>query len=267
MPRMSKPCRRCGKQLAVGSKSLPEPTCHQCRRLRAEPYGERPAERRRARRLHSLTCAQCGDAFAHGRSDKQFCSKRCAGDNRRAPQKICEVCQALFWPRRDRRKLCSRRCALALLTIRAAEARAARTPDFSPPRPPRPCTVCGSLMHKKGVKYCSYACQVRVCGQRVIDLYRLACQHGWSGARWRELLVGYLRERDGSDCRICRSAIRFDLRSGTRGDPSGLGPSVDHVVPRSERGDDSLANLRLAHWKCNRDRGNRGGYEQLMLVG
>ena len=115
--------------------------------------------------------------------------------------------------------------------------------------------------------YCSYACQLRVCGERVLDLYRLACQQGWTGARWRELLVGYLRERDGDDCKICRKAIRYELRSGPRGDESGLGPSVDHVVPRSEGGADDLANLRLAHWCCNRMRKAKGGNEQLLLVG
>lgn len=79
------------------------------------------------------------------------------------------------------------------------------------------------------------------------------------------MLVGYLRERDGDKCQICRRDIRFDLPSGPKGDTRG--PSIDHIVPRSKGGDDDLANLRLTHWGCNRSRGNRGGAEQLALIG
>ena len=102
-------------------------------------------------------------------------------------------------------------------------------------------------------------------------LYRLAAQVGAVGARWRELLVGYLRERDGDRCGICRRPIRFDLPSGPKGDDRG--PSIDHVLPRSTFVDldeaDDLANLRLAHWGCNRRRktGLPGEVVQLALIG
>jgi 5-methylcytosine-specific restriction endonuclease McrA len=127
--------------------------------------------------------------------------------------------------------------------------------------------VCGRPIGQRRRSYCTYACQVRACGARVCDLYRLASEKGFKGAGWRHLLVGYLRERDGANCQICRKPIRYDLRSGVHGDPSGLGPSIDHVVPRSEGGDDDLANLRLAHWCCNRARQAGGGNEQLLLIG
>ncbi len=98
-------------------------------------------------------------------------------------------------------------------------------------------------------------------------MYRLASLAGCDGARWRDLLVGYLRERDGDRCQICKHKINFALASGPRGHASGRGPSIDHVIPKSEGGDDALANLRLAHWRCNRERSNVGGNEQLMLFG
>ena len=65
--------------------------------------------------------------------------------------------------------------------------------------------------------------------------------------------------------RPCRKAIRFDLPSGPRGDARG--PSVDHVIPRSLGGSDDLANLQLPCWACNNKRGNRGGNEQLSMIG
>lgn len=99
-----------------------------------------------------------------------------------------------------------------------------------------------------------------------MDLYRLACSAGLGGNDWRKLLIGYLRERDGDACQICRrKTIRWNVRSGPGGDDRG--PSIDHVVPRSQGGEDDLANLRLSHWGCNRARRNRGGNEQLLLVG
>jgi len=33
--------------------------------------------------------------------------------------------------------------------------------------------------------------------------------------------------------------------------------SVDHVVQRCQGGDDSAANLRLAHWTCNQHKERR----------
>lgn len=263
MPRKSVPCKRCGKPLAVGRGSRPDPTCRPCRRVHREPYGARdttPPDR-------TFVCGHCARETAVMHDGQRFCSRSCVSESRRAPSVTCEVCQSQFWPGKDRRKLCSRRCAVALRSIRANAARACRPPRAPAPRPPRPCSVCGSAMPPAKRSYCSYTCRIQTCGERVLDLYRLACGHGWSGAGWRKLLVGYLRERDGDDCRICRKAIRYDIPSGPRGDPSGLGHSIDHVVPRSQDGGDELANLRLTHWRCNRERKAKGGNEQLLLIG
>ncbi len=115
---------------------------------------------------------------------------------------------------------------------------------------------------------CSTACRLAVISKRQCDLYRLSVtlhRRGQFGKHWRRVLLTYLRERDGDKCQLCRRPIRFDLPSGIKGDERG--PSVDHIVPRSKGGDDDLANLRLTHWGCNRSRGNRGGAEQLALIG
>jgi 5-methylcytosine-specific restriction endonuclease McrA len=44
-------------------------------------------------------------------------------------------------------------------------------------------------------------------------------------------------------------------------------PTVDHIVPLDAGGDDTRANVQLAHRRCNSQKGNRGGGEQLRLVG
>jgi hypothetical protein len=126
---------------------------------------------------------------------------------------------------------------------------------------------CGRLFSARisTARYCSAQCTIDAAGYRVKDLYGTALALGLGGARWLRLLMRYLAERDGTHCAICRGPIDLRLRSGTRG--SDHGPSVDHIVPRSQGGSDDPANLRLAHWGCNRNRGAGGGGEQLALVG
>ncbi len=75
------------------------------------------------------------------------------------------------------------------------------------------------------------------------------------------ITIAKLGARDGWRCHLCRRKVDPTLpyqhrRAGTR----------DHLVPVSQGGDDSPANLRLAHRSCNSSRGVRGAV-QLALVG
>lgn len=76
-------------------------------------------------------------------------------------------------------------------------------------------------------------------------------------------LIAYLMMRDRGRCGICRRPIR--AAKGPRR------PSVDHIIPLKpafgERGRHELANLQAAHLDCNLSKNNRGGGEQLLLVG
>ena len=67
--------------------------------------------------------------------------------------------------------------------------------------------------------------------------------------RWRR--VTKLMARDGSDCTICHLPLDRSVRDPH--DPSYI--TFDHVVPRSQLADDRLPNLRLAHRRCNEERG------------
>lgn len=44
-------------------------------------------------------------------------------------------------------------------------------------------------------------------------------------------------------------------------------PSIDHIVPLSQGGTHELANVQLAHYRCNLSKNNRGSGEQLLLIG
>jgi len=102
---------------------------------------------------------------------------------------------------------------------------------------------------------------------KVMALYRVAFEsrNVRQAMMWRVKLVEYLRGRDGDRCALCSEVMLFDVPTGPRGHDDGA--TVDHVVPRSRDGLDDLANLQLAHWRCNRAKGNRGGGEQLRLIG
>lgn len=60
-----------------------------------------------------------------------------------------------------------------------------------------------------------------------------------------------LAERDGWWCWLCGGAIDPAL---PRDSPNGA--TIDHLVPRSRGGANDLANLRLAHRRCNVRRGS-----------
>lgn len=78
----------------------------------------------------------------------------------------------------------------------------------------------------------------------------------WSGRRVQRLLAVVLAEY-GTTCVLCRGEhgpIELDPDAPTY---ARLGPSVEHVLPRSRGGSDDLGNLRPAHRACNSARGNR----------
>lgn len=62
-----------------------------------------------------------------------------------------------------------------------------------------------------------------------------------------------LAERDGTNCSICGEPVDMTLNRNV----SMMGPSVDHVIPRSRGGSDEPENLALAHLICNISKGNR----------
>lgn len=226
----------------------------------------------------SKKCEECGTSFAPTRQRQRFCCVDCAKG--RSPERVCEVCGSLFRQRLNHGnvpRFCSRECAyegrrrgLVILPKQAKK----------PPKAPQSrvyfptCKMCRRLFCARSsrARYCSDECRYRVqseiARQRGNGLYAAATEYvdgQYRGANYRKGLLAYLVERDGDRCGICRRKVNIALKSGTRG--SRRGPSVDHIVPRSLGGTDDLANLRLTHWGCNQKRGNRGGNEQLALVG
>jgi 5-methylcytosine-specific restriction endonuclease McrA len=84
-----------------------------------------------------------------------------------------------------------------------------------------------------------------------------------NGTRFKKLLAqGYNPKKDyfsantvietyGTDCHLCGGAIDLDAprTTGMPGWEKSL--HVDHVIPLSKGGDDTLENVRPSHGKCN----------------
>jgi 5-methylcytosine-specific restriction endonuclease McrA len=61
-----------------------------------------------------------------------------------------------------------------------------------------------------------------------------------------------LAKRDGWRCWLCGEPIDRLLRA-----PDRHAKTLDHVVPQAKYGTDDIRNLRLAHARCNHERGTK----------
>lgn len=234
---------------------------------------------------HATRCHSCYNAYARRRY-RRGKGLPLDGPLPKTPPKVyvprpmvaCSDCGVSF--KRTNQGLRCRPCSVAR---RRARLEAKRRAAGVEPRRQKPapatkiryaeCHACGAtfVARSSSAKFCGDACRLvatsRKCSQRIVDLYHAAGKPVSVGRAmgWREQIVAYLVVRDGGRCAICRKLVDISLPSGPRGDDRG--PSIDHVIPRSAGGSDDLSNLRLTHWACNRARGNRGGNEQLRLVG
>lgn len=73
-----------------------------------------------------------------------------------------------------------------------------------------------------------------------------------AGARSEPYTTAGIAKRDGFICALCGSQVDMKLRF-----PDSLSASVDHVLPLSKGGDDTLSNVSLAHLGCNSSKSNR----------
>jgi ribosomal protein S27E len=82
------------------------------------------------------------------------------------------------------------------------------------------------------------------------------------GVDFESFLSEEIFQRDKWVCGVCRRRISRRLRH-----PHPMSASLDHVIPLSKGGSHTRANARAAHLRCNLRRYNRGGNEQLALIG
>ena len=141
------------------------------------------------------------------------------------------------------------------------------------------CIVCGAATRKEPGfrKYCSSRCQqlyyehgddipdtyecvicggefpFEVEGRRRVDPRVTQCRRCRIDRRKHGVSVGWLAQRDGTDCSICAEPVDMTLRL-----PDRMCPSVDHVIPRAKGGSNDPENLALAHLLCNHIKSDSG---------
>ena len=69
--------------------------------------------------------------------------------------------------------------------------------------------------------------------------------------------------RDGHRCGLCHKPVPMRMVV-----PHPHAPTIDHILPLSEGGDDTRANVQLAHFQCNSTKSaHTHPTDQLRLVG
>lgn len=222
------------------------------------------------------TCVACRGTVPIGRRGptRRYCSPRCRAwwnNHPGVPTPPLGQCARCSKPlTRLSQKYCSLRCSEIARGVRLAE-----------PIPARNCALpeCGAEFrpHRDAQRCCSERHGKTLCNRegRASGRYapepwndrrrnnyhrRRALKKGASTGQ--PVILTAIAERDRWKCGVCLRRVNRNLQW-----PHAKSPSLDHIVPLSQRGAHDPANVRLAHLGCNTERGNRGGGEQLMLVG
>lgn len=190
----------------------------------------------------------------------RFCSAACERLSTRRTRR-CAACgepfeaEALVGQARYR-KTCSPQCAKQL--IRSSLAKTLAGPRPKPRRRSRPCVDCPTLVLAPR-KRCEPCLAVWRAEQlRAKHRRRRALKRGGVAEPYT---LAEIAARDGHRCQLCRRKVDMTL---TGCHPKA--PSIDHVIPIDVGGDDTRANVQLAHFGCNSRKGVRGS-QQLALVG
>jgi HNH endonuclease len=279
-------CSSCGKPVYRGRTSRPEITCRECRRQQARPYKER------------LPCKTCGGPLSPW--GKVYCSAQCANlaPRRRSQTRLraCEICGEQYKANRGDQRTCGRKCGIELRRRNGTLATGGRPRKTWPSCRVwmRDCAHCGSVFvgRQPRAKFCSLkcknhnyrqrcSCQDNRCGCGVgIPHNRKKCDACVArtkaalkrrGKRAREArkrgvkheayTLEEIAMRDRYHCGLCRKRVAM-----TKQVPHPKAPTIDHIVPIDDGGDDVRANVQLAHFICNSRKGT-GGTQQLALVG
>lgn len=226
-------CAGCEKHVQVGSSR---------QRYCTKPCQIATNARKKSERLALVrassqkTCKGCGDSLVGRRPDVLWCSRRChdVARGQRLPERLaprqCALpeCMAEFQPKMTKQRCCSEKHGKLLChRERRADGRE-KTPEWDDAR--------RDHYHRR----------------------RALKRQASTGEPVR---LAEIRERDRNCCHLCGKRV------SDKPWPHPLSPSLDHVVPLTKGGSHDPANVKLAHLRCNTAKGNRGGGEQLLLIG
>lgn len=203
-------------------------------------------------RVVEFQCANCRAHCVPGKNvaphAKRFCSSLCR--------------QRVMKQERNRRLKAQRVSA----RIRRAElARQRRSDKRSWEQ--RTCPTCSGrfiVRSDYSDRTCSAECSTTWKAERRREVMRRRKFRERGARRGERYSLRQVAERDRWRCGLCRGRV-----SKSKAAPHPKAPTIDHILPLSLGGDDTLANVQLACFLCNSLKGNRvlGPGEQLRLVG
>ncbi len=287
-PKRGRPAKRCADcKAAVGRVSYSESLTCPCGASfeRVKPSGRRP-----------IYCGPCR-ALARRKANQKFEQRRTLArvpkplipkPIRVKPTRECLDCDApvTLGPKGGR----AFRCASCRDTRAERQVRAEYEKRYGEVKRIRealnsgnvrsvPCEGCGAELESKPVgKFRRWCTKCTPAHRREIsaawraanpDAWRRSARNADRRRRAAKMGVGsqpYLSEdifeRDGWKCLLCRRRINRKLKW-----PHPGSPSIDHTIPLSRGGVDAPVNVTAAHLRCNWVKNNRGGGEQLALIG
>jgi hypothetical protein len=245
-----RPCSRCGEEFTPSKR---DPRIHYCSKTCSRAANEIK------RLVRVKPCATCGELFeyTHNTRKRRHCEHchrpRHAPPNGEIcdlPLASCRCCRTVFVARG--RTTCGRvRCYHRL--------RYSKRQDHQ-------CDTCGALIvyaFGRPRRWCSDQCErqspeFKAAQQRAKRARRATKR----GAKHESYDPREIFERDGYRCQLCGGKLHRTAKV-----PHPKAPTIDHIVPLAKGGDDIRANVHAAHFICNALKGDRGGGEQLLLVG
>lgn len=180
-------------------------------------------------RRKSRRCAVCGEPYASSDASIRTCGRKCGSILRRPPR------SELRW----------RQCHCGEWFVKRRNH--CHCPPVAPaPKPPKVCIDCGAPPWAKSARYCE-RCKRRhaQCSRRRSKLHR-------RNIRQVDVFdTQDVAERDGWVCHLCEKPVDASLSANHQ-----MAATIDHILPVSLGGIDSLGNVALAHRSCNASRGN-----------
>lgn len=254
------PCQTCGELFTPRTNGgKPQVRCStKCRRKVANAnFIKKNAPTR------VTSCAECGGPVEQAEMGRprRYCSDECkarvgnrAQRRRQLPirdpnpqERACAHCGKPFIPNRRDQVYCpagsGSYCAQKAYWARRAAGEPLRQVEQT-----KACVECGKdfTARKANAKWCSKSCRIRTTAR---DATR---RRGPLRPEWKPYSDREIFERDGWICQLCMQPVD---RKVSRTHPDGA--TIDHTVPLSLGGADEPANVVTAHWRCNRDKGNR----------
>ena len=266
-------CKHCGAEF--------EPAHHMQRYCSQKCYDEHHGRKKGKEAI----CPQCGKAFIKAIGNEKYCSVECRTEalrdstrssNRESwrrthkyipPEKQkCVICGNEFTPRRTGQVTCSGNCRKKYvwydgLTGAEREALKAqrRKEQAEAQRKPKPiktyyhrqCKVCGEWFNtmNPAQQTCSKQCSKRAKYARK--------QHRIPKAQMidKDITLEALYRRDSGVCYLCGGRCDWNDRDKEKNTVGASYPSIDHIIPIARGGLHAWNNVRLAHFKCNQEKG------------